>query len=117
MKNLVMVLRLKDNAKRLYALPDELVIPKGTILEVEFVGGTALGVAVTDNHQLDDEQEALTREFLHVNPNAEYRKVVNVLIRDAVKWPDADADAANDADADADADEDDSAQDDEDDAE
>ena len=113
MKNLVMVLRLKDNAKRLYALPDELVIPKGTILEVEFVGGTALGVAVTDNHQLDDEQEALTREFLHVNPNAEYRKVVNVLIRDAVKWPDADADAADDEDAD----EDDSAQDDEDDAE
>lgn len=115
MKNLVMVLRLKDNAKRLYALPDELVIPKGTILEVEFVGGTALGVAVTDNHQLDDEQEALTREFLHVNPNAEYRKVVNVLIRDAVKWPDADADAADDENADAD--EDDSAQDDEDDAE
>lgn len=113
MKNLVMVLRLKDNAKRLYALPDELVIPKGTILEVEFVGGTALGVAVTDNHQLDDEQEALTREFLHVNPNAEYRKVVNVLIRDAVKWPDADADAADDEDAD----EDDTAQDDEDDAE
>ena len=113
MKNLVMVLRLKDNAKRLYALPDELVIPKGTILEVEFVGGTALGVAVTDNHQLDDEQEALTREFLHVNPNAEYRKVVNVLIRDAVKWPDADVDAADDEDAD----EDDSAQDDEDDAE
>ena len=115
MKNLVMVLRLKDNAKRLYALPDELVIPKGTILEVEFVGGTALGVAVTDNHQLDDEQEALTREFLHVNPNAEYRKVVNVLIRDAVKWPDADTDA--DAADDEDADEDDSAQDDEDDAE
>ena len=115
MKNLVMVLRLKDNAKRLYALPDELVIPKGTILEVEFVGGTALGVAVTDNHQLDDEQEALTREFLHVNPNAEYRKVVNVLIRDAVKWPDADADT--DAADDEDADEDDSAQDDEDDAE
>ena len=119
MKNLVMVLRLKDNAKRLYALPDELVIPKGTILEVEFVGGTALGVAVTDNHQLDDEQEALTREFLHVNPNAEYRKVVNVLIRDAVKWPDADAADDEDADAtdDEDADEDDTAQDDEDDAE
>ena len=115
MKNLVMVLRLKDNAKRLYTLPDEMVIPKGTILEVEFVGGTALGVAVTDNHQLDDEQEALTREFLHVDPNAEYRKVVNVLIRDAVKWPDADA--ADDEDADEDADEDDTAQDDEDDAE
>lgn len=115
MKNLVMVLRLKDNAKRLYTLPDELVIPKGTVLEVEFVGGTALGVAVTDSHLMDDQTEALTREFLHVNPNADYRKVVNVMIRDAVKWPDADPDAADGADT-AD-DEDDTAQDDEDDAE
>ena len=87
MKNLLMVLRLKDNARRIYTAPEGFVIPKGTILEVEFVGGTALGVAVTDSHEMDDAQETLTRELLHVDPNADFRKVVNVLNREAVQWP------------------------------
>ena len=106
MKNLLMVLRLKDNARRIYAAPEGFVIPKGTILEVEFVGGTALGVAVTDSHEMDDAQEALTRELLHVNPNAEYRKVVNILNREPVQWPVDDTEADEGEDAEAEADED-----------
>ena len=112
MKNLVLVLRLKDNAKRLYTAPDGFVIPKGTILEVEFVGGTALGVAMTDNHEMDDAQEALTREFLHVHPNAEFRKVVNVLNREAVQWPVDDPDTDEDGEDAADDQDEDSEEDD-----
>ena len=113
MKNLVLVLRLKDNARRLYVAPDGFVIPKGTILEVEFLSGTSLGVAMTDNREMDDQQEDLIREFLHINPVAEYRKVVNILNREAVQWPvdDPDADDANpdadEEDANPDADEED----------
>lgn len=101
MKNIVNVLRLRDNAKRLYILPDDVQVAKGTVVMVEFAGGKTLGVAITDNKVMDDEQEALIREFLHINPAAtEYAKVTEILTENPVAWPEEPAD--DDADTDAD---------------
>ena len=99
MKNIVNVLRIRDNAKRLYILPDDVQVAKGTVVAVEFAGGKTLGVAITDSRVMDDEQEALIREFLHINPNVtDYAKVVDIMTETPVAWPEdpADPDAETD---------------------
>ena len=53
MKNIVKVLRYKDNAARLYALPEGVTVKAGTIVRVEFPNmlNTCDGVTVSDSYE------------------------------------------------------------------
>lgn len=86
MKNLVMVNRLKDNAKRIYELPVGMTLTPGTVLMVEYAGGTALAVAASNNYEVDDNAETMIRDLLHITHYGAYQKVVKVLTENDV-WP------------------------------
>ena len=59
MKNIVKVLRFKDNATRLYQLPAGMVLDRGTVVEVEFAGGSAFGVTVSKSYCGDSEESIM----------------------------------------------------------
>ena len=65
MKNIVKVLRLKDNAARLYVLPENITVEKGNILLVEFpdANSTCLGVAVSDSYKVDGDMEKMVAQM------------------------------------------------------
>jgi len=96
MKNIVKVLRFKDNATRLYQLPACYdALDNGTVVEVEFGSGTALGVTVSASYCGDYEE--MMRDLFNVLPGKEFKHVVAVYDRNEVDWTATDASAAEDA--------------------
>lgn len=96
MKNIVKVLRFKDNATRLYQLPTCYALDKGTVVEVEFGGGTAFGVTVSATY-CGIYEEKMLRDLFNVLPSTEFKRVVAVHERNEVDWTATDASAADDA--------------------
>ncbi len=90
MKNIVKVLRFKDNATRLYQLPTHYALSKGTIVEVEFAGGTAFGVTVSESY-CGDYEEKMLRDLFNVLPATEFKRVVAVYDKSDVSWVDSTA--------------------------
>lgn len=96
MKNIVKVLRFKDNATRLYQLPACYdVLDKGTVVEVEFGIGTALGVTVSASYCGDYEE--MMRDLFNVLPGKEFKRVVAVYDRNEVDWSDKTANGTQEA--------------------
>lgn len=100
MKNIVKVRRFNDNATRLYALPINATIIAGTVVDVEYPGGKALGVAVSDSYTVDGEAEKMVADLLHFIPATldNLKRVINEYAPAAIIWPDdaADDDTAED---------------------
>lgn len=94
MKNIVKVQRFKDNATRLYQLPTCYVLDKGTVVEVEFGNGTALGVTVSASY-CGIYEEKMMRDLFNVLPSTEFKRVVAVYERNEVDWTATDASAAD----------------------
>ena len=90
MKNIVKVLRFKDNATRLYQLPAHYALSKGTVVEVEFAGGTAFGVTVSESY-CGDYEEKMLRDLFNVLPATEFKRVVAVYDKSDVSWVDSTA--------------------------
>lgn len=105
MKNIVKVLRLKDNAARIYELPDGVTVKSGTLVAVEFPdrNATCVGVAVSDSYVVDGDTEIMVQQFHRMLPAAwdNMKKVVTVYEKNPVDWPD-DTDDAEPEDAEAD---------------
>lgn len=101
MKNIVKVLRYKDNAARLYALPEGVTIKAGTIVRVEFPNmfNTCDGVTVSDSYEVDETAEKMVAEFHHINPPAlnDLKKVVSIYTETPVDWLVDDPDTEDDA--------------------
>lgn len=99
MKNIVKVLRFKDNAARFYALPDGVTVKVGTLVTVEFPDrfNTCVGVAVSDSYVVDDNTAQMIMQFCKMLPAAweNMKKVISVYDENPVDWPvdDADEDA------------------------
>ena len=91
MKNIVKVLRYKDNAARLYALPEGITVKAGTIVRVEFPNmfNTCDGVTVSDSYEVDETAEKMVAEFHRINPPALdcLKKVVSIYTETPVDWP------------------------------
>ena len=106
MKNIVKVLRYKDNATRFYALPDGVPVKIGTLVAVEFPDryNTCVGVAVSDSYTVDDETAEMVMQFCKMTPAAwaGMKKVVSIYDECPVDWPvddpDDEADEADEAD-------------------
>lgn len=81
MKNLVKVRRFNDNAVRLYEAPLALSPLPGTPVEVEFAGGTAMGVTVTGCYRVDEAGENMLIDMLGIFPGTEYKRVTAAYIR------------------------------------
>ncbi len=96
MKNIVKVLRFKDNATRLYQLPTCCAVDKGTVVEVEFGGGTAFGVTASASY-CGDYEEKMLRDLFNVLPSTEFKRVVAIHERNEVDWTATDAPATDDA--------------------
>ena len=103
MKNIVKVLRYKDNAARLYALPEGITVKAGTIVRVEFPNmlNTCDGVTVSDSYEVDETAEKMVAEFHRINPPAldGLKKVVSIYTETPVDWPVDDPDTEDDAEA------------------
>jgi hypothetical protein len=95
MKNIVKVLRYKDNAARLYALPEGVTVKAGTIVRIEFPNmfSTCDGVTVSDSYEVDETAEKMVAEFHRINPPAlaGLKKVVSIYTETPVDWPVDDA--------------------------
>lgn len=102
MKNILKVLRFKDNATRLYQLPTCVVLERGTIVEVELANGsTALGVTVSTSY-CGDYEERLLRDMFNILPATNFKRVVAIYDRQEIVWDEADsADEATDETLDA----------------
>lgn len=89
MKNIVRVLRFKDGAKRLYQLPTNVVVARGTVVEVEFggEGSTAVGVTISNSYCGEPEETAV-RDVLGVLPGKNFRRVVAVYGKQSLVWSD-----------------------------
>lgn len=91
MKNIVKVLRYKDNAARLYALPEGVTVTAGTLVRVEFPNmlTTCDGVAVSDSYTVDDTAEKMVAQFHRINPPTlnGMKKVVSIYTENPVTWP------------------------------
>lgn len=100
MKNIVKVLRFKDNATRLYEVPTCVVLERGEIVEVEHGvdGSTAFGVTVSKSY-CGVSEERMIRDLFNVLPGMEFKRVVAVHERQTLAWVDssADEDTAQDA--------------------
>ena len=99
MKNIVKVLRFKDNATRLYQIPTGMVLDRGTVVEVEFAGGSAFGVTVSKSY-CGDTEESMIRDMFNVLPGADFKKVIAVCEKSDVAWQ-TDDETADDVQADS----------------
>ena len=103
MKNIVKVLRYKDNAARLYALPEGITVKAGTIVRVEFPNmfNTCDGVTVSDSYEVDETAEKMVAEFHRITPPvlAGLKKVVSIYTEAPVVWPVDDPETEDDAEA------------------
>ena len=90
MKNIVKVLRLKDNAARIYELPEDMTVAQGTLVAVEFPdrNSTCAGVTVSDSYVVDGETEQMVLQFHKMTPAAfaAMKKVVTIYAANPVDW-------------------------------
>ena len=109
MKNIVKVLRLKDNAARIYELPEGMTVAQGTLVAVEFPdrNSTCVGVTVSDSYVVDGETELMVLQFHKMTPAAfaAMKKVVTIYAANPVDWTvnapdDTEDDEPDDAEAD-----------------
>lgn len=98
MKNIVKVLRFKDNKVRLYEIPTVVALERGTVVEVEFDGGTAFGVTVSESY-CGDFEERMIRDLFNVLPGTDFKRIVAIYEKQTVAWDDSttDEDTAQDA--------------------
>ena len=88
MKNLVKVLRFKDNAARVYELPENMFVASGTVVDVEYggkPGSFALGVTLCDSICGDKEEQVIRRVF-GIRDGVGFRKVVAVYHHEVLHW-------------------------------
>ena len=94
MKNIVKVLRYKDNATRLYTLPEGMEIKVGTLVVVEFPTrySTCVGVTVSDSYVVDDETAIMVQQFHKMTPAMwdDMKRVVSIYTENPVDWPEDD---------------------------
>ena len=101
MKNIVKVMRLKDNANRLYALPEGVTVKKGTLVIVEFPDrfSTCLGTAVSDSYEVDEATAAMIADLHHIGSGTldHLKRVISVCTETPCEWDDllGDDDAAD----------------------
>lgn len=100
MKNIVKVLRFKDNKVRLYEVPTCVVLERGEVVEVEYGADseTAFGVTVSASY-CGDFEERMIRDLFNVLPGMAFKRVVAVHERQTLTWVDSSAneDTAQDA--------------------
>ena len=89
MKNIVKVLRFKDNAARLYILPEGVAVKEGTLVTVEYssVDATAVGVAVTDSYEVDDNGAKMVAAMHHMHNLDHLKRVLCVYDETRLDWP------------------------------
>ena len=91
MKNIVKVLRYKDNAKRLYALPEGISVKVGTMVRVEFPDSlnTCDGMAVSDSYEVDEATAKMVAVFHHIPGDTldNLKKVTSIYEEHVVEWP------------------------------
>lgn len=89
MKNIVKVLRFKDNAARLYVLPEGVAVKEGSLVSVEYptMTATAVGVAVTDSYEVDDNGAKMVAAMHHMHDLDRLKKVVCVYDETRLDWP------------------------------
>ena len=70
MKTIVKVLRYKDNAARLYTLPEGTVLAAGTLVRVPYPdsNSTCDGVTISDSYEVDENAEKMVAQFHRINP-------------------------------------------------
>ena len=91
MKNIVKVLRYKDNAKRIYALPEGINVKVGTMVRVEFPDSlnTCDGVAVSDSYEVDEATATMVAVFHHIPGDTldNLKRVTSIYEEHVVEWP------------------------------
>ncbi len=91
MKNIVKVLRYKDNAKRIYALPEGISVKVGTMVRVEFPDSlnTCDGVAVSDSYEVDEATAKMVAVFHHIPGDTldNLKRVTSIYEEHVVEWP------------------------------
>ena len=89
MKNIVKVLRFKDNAARLYILPEGVTVKEKTLVTVEYqsVDATAVGVAVTDSYEVDDNGAKMVAAMHHMRNLDTLKKVLCIYDGTRLDWP------------------------------
>lgn len=89
MKNIVKVLRFKDNAVRLYEVPTSIVLERGIVVDVEYgdAGSTALGVTVSSSY-CGIAEERMICDVLNIRPGTNFRRVVAVYDKQDITWSD-----------------------------
>lgn len=85
MKNIVKVLRFKDNAVRLYQIPTCMVLERGTLVDVEFGSGTAVGVTVSESY-CGEYEEQMLRDLFNILPGTDFKKVIAIYEKSDVTW-------------------------------
>ena len=91
MKNILKVLRFKDNATRLYTLPEGMAVKTGTLVTVEFPDqfNTCVGVAVSNSYEVDGDTARMVMEFHKMTPAAwdSMKRVISAYTENPVDWP------------------------------
>lgn len=89
MKNIVKVLRYKDNASRLYILPDGVAVKEGTLVTVEYPAApaTAVGYTVTDSYEVDDNGAKMVAAMHHMHDLDHLKKVISIYDETRLDWP------------------------------
>ena len=76
MKNIITVTRLNDKARRIYELPEDVTLQKGTLVQVETRFGDLLyGLTATASALMDDTAVAMIRATLGMNEAGDFLKV------------------------------------------
>ena len=95
MKNIVMVMRYKDNAKKIYCLPEGTTVKPGTHVRVEFPNefSTCDGVAISDSYEVDENTAKMVAVFHHIPGDTldGLKRVVSIYEEHLVEWPAAEA--------------------------
>ena len=79
MKNIITVKRINDNARRIYELPEDVTLQKGTLVQVETRFGDLLyGFTATASALMDDTAVAMIRATLGMNEAGNFLKVKTV---------------------------------------
>ena len=77
MKSFALVRNLTTNATRLYEVPGNVVILKGTLVNVQYRDGEeALGIAASDSFALSDDQLSAVRLCMGFKPDAQMKHVL-----------------------------------------
>lgn len=89
MKNIVKVLRFKDNAARLYALPEGVTVEAGTLVSVEYptMFSTTVGTTVSASYTVDGDIEKMAAEFHRMPSLDTLKKVVSIYDETRLDWP------------------------------